>query len=206
MVLEIIGYIASAVTAFSLVMKNIRQLRWWNFAGASLFSVYGALIGAWPVFAMNAFVAVADIYYLMRMNRRKEYFDMLEVDLHNSDFAQRFLDYYKKDIAKYFPAFKPDPDKHYLSCFCLRDVRPVSLIVFSRLSEKELMVELDYAILEYRDMKTGQFIYNEGIRRLGLDRGQVFISHSGEETHIRYLRTLRFVQKGDVFVKTMDPE
>lgn len=203
MALEIIGYAASVVTAFSLMMKNIRKLRWWNFAGAAVFSLYGALIGAWPVFAMNAFVAVVDIYYLIRMNRQQEYFDMVEVDLHRSDFAQRFLDYYKDDIAKFFPDFRIDPVKQYLSCFSLRDVRPVNLIIFSRLSAKEILVELDYAIPEYRDMKTGKFVYNEGVKRFGFDKGYVFISRNTEEAHNSYLRALGFVKDGDVYRKDL---
>lgn len=200
--LEIIGYIGSVITAFSLVMKNIRQLRWWNFIGASVFSLYGALIGAWPVFAMNAFVAVVDIYYLVRMNRQEEYFDLVKIDVHRSDFVQRFLAYYEKDIKKFFPEFRLEKGKDYLACFCLRDVRPVNLIIFSALSEKEILVELDYAIPEYRDMRTGKFVYNEGIRRLGLDRGQIFISRNAEEAHNSYLRALGFVKKGDEYIKS----
>jgi len=70
-IFEIIGYVASAVTAFSLTMKNIKKLRWWNFFGAAAFSAYGALIGAWPVFALNGFVAIVDVYYLITMNQHK---------------------------------------------------------------------------------------------------------------------------------------
>jgi hypothetical protein len=201
MLLEIIGYTASVVTAFSLVMKNIRQLRWWNFAGASVFSLYGALIGAWPVFAMNAFVAVVDVYYLIRMNRQEEYFDLVKVDVHQSDFVDRFLDFYAEDIKKFFPDFRLEAGKDYLACFCLRDVRPVNLIMFSRLSEKEILVDLDYAIPEYRDMKTGKFVYNEGIKRLGLDKEQVFVSRNADEAHNSYLRALGFVREGDAYVK-----
>jgi hypothetical protein len=76
MIYEIIGYVASVVTAFSLTMKNIRRLRWWNMFGAAAFSAYGAMIGAWPVFALNGFVAIVDAYYLITLNKQKEYFDL----------------------------------------------------------------------------------------------------------------------------------
>ncbi|MDD4960712.1 MAG: hypothetical protein PHX07_00570 [Candidatus Marinimicrobia bacterium] len=201
MFLEIIGYAASVVTAFSLMMKNIRKLRWWNFAGAAVFSLYGALIGAWPVFAMNAFVAIVDVYYLVRMNRQQEYFDLVEVDVHGSDFVKRFLEFYHDDILRFFPEFQLENGKAYRACFCLRNVRPTNLIIFSALPGNEVLVDLDYAIPEYRDMKTGRFVYDEGIKRLGLDQGQVFVSRNAEEAHNSYLRALGFIKQGDVYIK-----
>jgi uncharacterized membrane protein len=108
MIFEIIGYVASVVTAVSLTMKNIHRLRWWNLFGAATFSAYGAIIGAWPVFALNGFVAIVDIYYLIEMSRRKEYFDLLEIDIKNSIFTKRFLNFYSEDISKYFPRFNFD--------------------------------------------------------------------------------------------------
>ncbi len=191
-IFEIIGYAASAVTAISLMMKNIRRLRKWNFFGATAFSIYGALIGAWPVFALNGFIALVDIYYLIKMNRNKEYFDLIEINIHKSDFIKRFLNYYKEDIRIYFPDFQLDSQKTYRACFCLRDVRPVSLIIFSTLFPKEMLVEMDYAIPEYRDFKTGKFIYNEGIKRLGLDAGHHFVCNNSNILHERYLLALGF--------------
>ncbi|MDZ7796924.1 MAG: hypothetical protein U5N56_07730 [Candidatus Marinimicrobia bacterium] len=191
-VLELIGYIASVVTAISLMMKNIRHLRWWNFAGASVFAIYGALINAWPVFVMNAFVAGVDIYYLAAMNRNEEYFDLLEVDVHTSDYVKRFLDYYKEDLFAFFPDFHIIPGKKYRACFGLRDARPVSFIVFSYLPDNEVLVEVDYAIPEYRDMRTGKYIYNEGVKRLGLDKGYRFICITDNPQHRRYLKAQGF--------------
>ena len=202
MIFEIIGYVASVVTAVSLTMKNIKRLRWWNLFGAATFSAYGALIGAWPVFALNGFVAIVDIYYLITMNRHKEYFDMMEVDIHTSDYAKRYLDFYKNDIATFFPDFKLDPQKKYKASFCLRDANPVNLIVVSELVNNEVLIELDYVIPEYRDMKNGQYFYHEGIKKMGLDKGQTFVSKNTNESHQKYLKTLGFKEvDGKVFKK-----
>lgn len=194
---EIIGYVASALTAFSLTMKNIRRLRWWNFIGASIFSAYGALIGAWPVFALNGFVAIVDIYYLITMNRHTEYFDLMEIDIHSSDFAKRYLDFYKDDIMHFFPNFKIAPDKTYRAVFCLRDARPVNLIVVSEMNEHDILIELDYVIPEYRDMKNGKYFYHEGVKKLGLDKDRTFISKNANESHQKYLKTLGFEKTSD---------
>ena len=46
---EWFGYAASVVVAISLTMSSIIKLRWFNLTGAAMFSVYGFVIGAWPV-------------------------------------------------------------------------------------------------------------------------------------------------------------
>lgn len=191
---EIIGYVASAVTAFSLTMKNIKRLRWWNMFGAATFSAYGAMIGAWPVFALNGFVAIVDVYYLITMNKHKEYFDLMEIDIHHSDYAKRYLNFYRDDIETYFPGFKIDPAKKYRAVFCLRDANPVNLIVVSEQREKEILIELDYVIPEYRDMRNGQYFYHEGVKKLGLDQGQTFVSKNTNPSHQKYLKVLGFKQ------------
>jgi len=196
-IFEIIGYVASAVTAFSLTMKNIKKLRWWNFFGAAAFSAYGALIGAWPVFALNGFVAIVDVYYLITMNQRKEFFDILEIDIKQSIFTMRFLDYYKEDIAKYFPVFRYEEDRKYKAYFCLRDLRPVGLVLFSEISDNELSVELDYTIPEYRDMKTGRYFYYEGLKRVGIDRKKKLIIKDPNELHRKYLNAIGYKRTGD---------
>jgi len=195
--LEIFGYVASVVTAISLMMKNIHRLRWWNFFGAAAFSAYGAMIGAWPVFVLNGFVAFVDIYYLIAMNRHKEYFDLLEIDIKNSIFTHQFLNFYKEDISKYFPVFTYDRDSEYKAYFCLRDCRPVGLVLFSPISNNELLVELDYTIPEYRDMKTGKYFYHEGLKRIGVDDKKQFVIKDPTEIHRKYLNAMGFKKTGD---------
>lgn len=69
--IEIIGYFASVMVAISLMMKDIIWLRWLNFAGCTLFVIYGVAITAWPVAGMNAFVACINIYHLIKIYRNK---------------------------------------------------------------------------------------------------------------------------------------
>lgn len=69
--IELIGYSASLMVAISLMMKDIVWLRTLNFAGCSLFVIYGTYISAWPVAGMNAFVACINIYHLVKIARSK---------------------------------------------------------------------------------------------------------------------------------------
>ena len=64
---EIIGYFASVLVAISLMMSSILKLRVINLLGAALFTLYGLLIGAYPVAVMNFFIVLIDLYYLREL-------------------------------------------------------------------------------------------------------------------------------------------
>ena len=68
-VFEMLGYSASVLVAISLMMQSVVKLRTINLVGAILFSIYGVMIGAFPVAFLNGFIAVANIYYLHQMYR-----------------------------------------------------------------------------------------------------------------------------------------
>ncbi|MDO6638633.1 YgjV family protein [Shewanella sp. 5_MG-2023] len=69
---EWVGYLASAVVAISLMMANIKKLRWWNLIGAALFVAYGLAIDAIPVALVNFFIVLIDIYYLIKLYKEPE--------------------------------------------------------------------------------------------------------------------------------------
>ncbi|QDF76306.1 MULTISPECIES: YgjV family protein [Shewanella] len=66
---EWVGYLASVVVAISLMMSNIKKLRWWNLFGAALFVAYGLAIDALPVALVNFFIVLIDAYYLVKLYR-----------------------------------------------------------------------------------------------------------------------------------------
>ena len=72
--IELIGYVASALIAFSMMLSSILRLRVINLAGALAFTVYGILIGAIPVALLNGLIVLVNAHYLLRMLRAKEIF------------------------------------------------------------------------------------------------------------------------------------
>lgn len=70
--LELYGYLGSVLIAVSLMMADIRKLRWINLVGAGTFASYGLLIGSWPVFVLNGFIVLIDVVHLWQIYRRPE--------------------------------------------------------------------------------------------------------------------------------------
>ena len=158
---EWLGYLASILIAVSLTMHSVLRLRIINLIGAIVFTVYGIWIHAFPVAAVNGFIIFIDLYFLLEMRKNKEYFQPLLVNPNNL-YLQEFLEYYAKDIAKYFPDFSFEEQqaerKYY---FILRDMVPAGLVVFTEDAQGRLWAALDYAIPGYRDFKTGRYVFSQ---------------------------------------------
>ncbi|ABV38284.1 conserved hypothetical protein [Shewanella sediminis HAW-EB3] len=61
---EILGYIASGFVGLSLLMGDIKKLRYINLFGCLLFVIYGLNISAYPVAVMNLFCAGINLYHI----------------------------------------------------------------------------------------------------------------------------------------------
>lgn len=70
---EYIGYAAMVLVAVSLSMKNIIWLRILNLGGAISFVVYEFLRSeiSYPIVGLNVYLAVVNIYYLVREKSEK---------------------------------------------------------------------------------------------------------------------------------------
>ncbi len=189
---ELVGYAGSVLIAVSLMMNSIRRLRWVNLFGASTFAAYGLLVHAYPVLALNSFIALVDVYYLVQMRRRKDFFELFEIDARYSPFLNRFLEYHKQDIEKYFPEFKGQIGPQFKVIFILRNLMPVGLFIIEPLQEGTWRIHLDYVIPSYRDSQTAYYLYHREHELFQQHIFKRFIIKSTVPAHIKYLKRLGF--------------
>jgi hypothetical protein len=190
---EWIGYAGSVLIAVSLMMNNIWKLRWVNFTGAVVFTAYGLIVRVYPVVLLNSFIAAADAFYLIQMARQRDYFSLLPLRP-QSVFREKFLEFYRADIARHFPDFDWAKLREPQSVFVLRNLMPVGLFVYELQPDGIVEIRLDYVVPHYRDLKTANFIFSakhEGLREKGF---HTFVAHSGVERHQDYLRKIGFRQ------------
>jgi hypothetical protein len=160
--------------------------------GACCFVIYGALIRAYPIVAMNSIIIAINIYYLIQMSNRKEYLSLLDVNS-TSAYLRYFLDYYRDDIRTLMPEYRFEPDDEQLIIFVLRDLIPGGLFIGKRDDDGVFQIFLDYVRPSFRDFKIGKHLYFQSdffrqhdIRKL--------ISTPNSETHEKYLRHMGFEQ------------
>ena len=69
--LEIFGYIGTALIILSMTMKSINKLRVFNLAGSIISVIYSLIIVAWPTVVLNLCLAAINIYHLIKSARSK---------------------------------------------------------------------------------------------------------------------------------------
>lgn len=190
---EMVGYLASVLVAVSLMMSSIARLRVLNLLGAVAFAIYGWLVGAYPVMAVNSFIALVNVVFLLKMQPgRSDAFELLTINRLDNRYLQRFLEFHSNDIQKFFPHFEVEEMVEPRVIFILREMAPVGLVICEQTDEQTLTVRLDYVIPSDRDFQCARYFYQSwrdvisgsGIKRF-LARGQV-------GPHRSYLKKMGF--------------
>lgn len=198
--LQLLGYAASVLIATSLLMRSIVRLRILNLAGAATFSLYGFLIGAYPVGVLNLMTATINIVQLIRLRRRAEIFRILEIRT-TAPYLQYFLDFQADDIRRFFPAFDPVvADDGRVAWLVLRDLVPAGVLLGKRHGDV-LEVELDYVVPQYRDMKVGRFLFHDEadfFRGLGI---REIVGRGDTDVHAKYLERMGFEKQGNTMYR-----
>ena len=191
-IFQLIGYIASALVAASMLMTSILRLRLVNLVGSAVFGIYGLLIHAYPVAAVNFFIAGINVVHIIRMRRTKEFFTIVNV-APGSDYLLYFIEKNFDDIQRFNPGYKYSPVANSLTIFVVRDLQPAGLFI-GEIREDTLMIALDYVIPGYRDLKIGKYLLvdrldffkERGIRRI--------VAPGGSRAHTEYLLRMGFLE------------
>ena len=157
-ILQWFGYLASIIIMLSMTMNSIVKFRWINLMGALMFCTYGILIHAIPVAILNCMIVLIDIYYLFNIYTKEEIFETLEIKA-GSEYLLRFVEFHNDEIQKICPGFSYNPDMNSVSFFILRNMSVAGLFLAHREEGDVLIVGLDYVIPEYRDFKSGRYVY-----------------------------------------------
>jgi GNAT superfamily N-acetyltransferase len=189
--IEIIGYVGSVLVAVSLMMSSLVKLRWINLVGAVAFAIYGGLVGAHPVLAVNAFIAGVNLFYLWRMNRQRDYFTLLPIQRRDNSFLRGFLQFHATDIARFFPDFDFERLEMPRMVFILRDMNPAGLVVFAE-EKQDVVIHLDYVLPQYRDLRCARFFLGEMADRWRRRGRRRILSSASGAMHRDYLRRLGF--------------
>lgn len=196
LIIEIVGYLGSALVIVSMLMTSVVKLRVINMIGSVIFAAYALCIHSYPTAAMQGALIIINIVNLRKLlNTKKEYSVVKQSG--PQAFSDFFISQNKDDIKKIFPDFskvQPD-DLVYLIC---NHSDCAGILVASK-SDNTLQVSLDYTTPAYRDTSVGKFLYKtlkeEGIKKLR--------ANAPVEVHAKYLLKMGFKQNQDSFEKDL---
>ncbi|NOY23968.1 MAG: GNAT family N-acetyltransferase [Acidobacteria bacterium] len=195
LILEWLGYLASALVVISLMMSSIIRLRWFNLAGALLMCIYGLLIHATPVAVLNLFIVLVDLYYLKQIYFSRDYFNILQ-PRPESRYLKHFLEFYRQEIAAHIPEFQPPIPKEAMAFFVLRNTVPACLFIAIPGENNALHIKLDFVVPAYRDFKIGRFLFEEKQSFFPNCGFTTLKATAGTKPHARYLRKMGFSEDG----------
>ena len=196
LIIEIVGYLGSALVIVSMLMTSVVKLRVINTIGSVIFCTYALCIHSYPTAAMQGAQIIINIVNLRKLlNTKKEYSVVKQKG--PQAFSDFFISQNKNDIKRIFPDFsqvQPD-DLVYLIC---NHSDCAGILVASK-SDNTLTVSLDYTTPAYRDTSVGKFLYKtlkeEGIEKLR--------ANAPVEVHAKYLLKMGFKQNQDSFEKDL---
>lgn len=193
-VFEAVGYLGSGLIVLSLLQKSILRLRIVGLAGSVSFVVYGLLINAIPIAAVNVLTAAIHVWFLRKLAVHKsEVFEILHVDP-TSSYLAAFLRHHGEDIARFQPEFRHDASRYDLTAFVLRDMVPAGLLVGTTAPDGSLDLVLDYAIPAYRDFRMGAWVFSSESGLLDPGTHHLVRATATTDAHARYLRRMGFTE------------
>jgi hypothetical protein len=154
------GYFASLCLILALIINNDLKFRWFNTFGNIAFIVYAIVLGTIPVLITNSILLGINIFYLVKIYRKKENFDLLEFN-GDEKLAQKFMEYYKKDMMLFFPRFNKEHLQQNLNFVVTRDLVIANMFSASLSENGDAFVELNYTLHRFRDYKVGSFIFEK---------------------------------------------
>ena len=199
-VLEIIGWLGSAVLVTSLLQTRVMRFRVLNTVSCAVLIGYNALVGVWPMVAMNVVLVGINLWVIARLVRQRHdarAYDVVPIGV-DEPLLRHLLDRHRDDISAFNPDLPADVPALAEHAFLVSTGDQVVGVVLSRAGgvAGEQQVVLDYVLPPFRDFTPGEFVFRKDgpFAALGTRR---IVASPGMAASERYLRAIGFVPDGD---------
>ncbi len=216
MIIELVGYIGSALVLVSFLMTSVAKLRIVNSIGSFIFMVYALIIHSYPTAIMNFCLIAINIHFLWKMRHTGNQYDLVNLDVEDS-YLQYLLKRHREDIESCFPGIKIHPDSGYDEinrAYLVTCKGAPAGITLGKVTEdasvngsynpnetpnETMDLLLDYSLPEFRDFSIGTFMMTK-LREEGIDR----LIYSGPtEHHMAYLNKMGFIKEEGYYSKNL---
>jgi hypothetical protein len=198
--LDALGWAGSALLIFSLMQARVLRFRVLNLVACLILIVFNALLGIWPMVAMNIALSAINLWFIRSLvaTRHDEHvFEVLEVDPAD-EYLRHVLRVHHADMLKHQPDLLWDgaaPDRR--AYLVQRGDETVGVVLAREEPGGVLQIELDYVTPRFRDFSPGEFVWRrssllheQGLRRVVSPPAMV----------APYYDKVGFRRQGDAFV------
>ncbi|MDO4182503.1 MAG: YgjV family protein [Coriobacteriia bacterium] len=196
-IVELVGYIGSALVLVSFLFTSVVKLRVVNSIGGVIFAIYALIIQSYPTAIMNICLLAINVHFLLKLRRTPANYDLVEVGIMDA-FLAYLLAKYQNDIAACFPGISPSLEGVNKAYIVNRNTTPAGILI-GHAEDGVMDIRLDYSAPEYRDLSIGKYMISaipkEGIHTL--------VYSGPTEHHTNYLNKLGFIQENGRYVKAL---
>jgi hypothetical protein len=197
-VLELVGWLGSAVLVISLLQTRVMRFRVLNTASCAVLIAYNAALAVWPMAAMNAVLVGINLWVIARLLRQRHderVYEAVPIGV-DQPFLHGLLDRHAGDIATFNPDLPAEVTSVAEHAFLVTTQDQVVGVVLSRegTGPDEQQVLLDYVLPAYRDFTPGEFVFRPDgpFARLGTRR---VVASPGMAASEKYLHAVGFVEQ-----------
>ncbi len=202
---EILGWAGSVLLIVSLLQTRVLRLRVLNTVAAGVLVLFNALIGVWPMVAMNVAIIAINVIQIVRLRSatHAEGYTLLEVDPAD-EYLRHVLRVHESAIRDVYPGFIHDPAARGTWAFLiLRGDETAGVLLLTDGDQPgTAQVVLDYVTPRYRDFTPGEFVYESSgwFSEHGFDR---VVAPAPLAAGDPYLAKVGFHQEGEQWVRSV---
>jgi hypothetical protein len=200
-ILVIIGLVAGIIGVVSL-SRLPRYI--FSILFIACMTIYSVAKPFYPLTAIMFVISILFIYIILKANVKRFSLKLEEADP-NDERVKKFMNACKKDIYNFFPFYKFSENQRFF-LVVMGDIA-IGIFVYT-ISGDTLKVEVDYTKHIYRDLGTGNYIYNKNpgyFKKFGVNK---VLSQSFNRTYSRSLKKLGFkienINGQQFYVKNLD--
>ena len=188
-----IGYLGSLLLMIGLLVTTDLKFRIWNGLGCLAFIIYAIFIDAMPVLLTNAVLLAINVFYFIKIVKRKESFDAAVV-AGDDVLLNKFLDFNQADIATYFPKFSRADLSTTKNIVVLRDLVIANFCALKMEDDNTAKVIVNYTTSKHRDFKVGRYLFNTN-KELLLNLGVKTVLYDTvfKKSHTQFLKKSGFL-------------
>lgn len=197
MLLEIFGYIGTALVLTSMMMTSVLKLRIFNTLGSVISMTYAMLCGTWPVFFLNLGLVVINVMQMIRLRKTKVEFTHVQAGAQDK-LLTCFLEANQADIEKYFPGYTYAAQEDTQVHMVFDGMEAVGVLIGQR-QGNTFVSDLDYATAKYRDCSIAQYLFNQ-LKEEGFEQ---VVEAKVSPLHDQYLVKMGFTPSEGTFRKAL---
>lgn len=195
--LELFGYLGTALVIISMIMTSVVYLRIFNVCGSLITFIYSLIVGAYPVVLLNGALIIINLFHLLRATFIKKEYSFIEVNSTDNS-LKHFLTNHLADIKKFFPTFTLENLENKQIFLAFTGVEIVGVLIGEKDGEI-LTIDVDYTTSKYRNLSVGKFLYPH-LKTCGFTKLQT-VAHV--KSHQLYLKKMNFIEDNGILVKTL---